>query len=115
MSRSESDLAYRRYVVPESRNVLRDTMGRAGCIELYQTHEPLLFISGEEDLIIPPSLNRKNAEAYSDKTSITNFKVFPRRGHFICGQTGWEEVADYTAEWLAQAVAIHNYESSLSG
>jgi hypothetical protein len=29
-------------------------------------------------------------------------QVFPDRTHFIVGQTGWEEVADYALEWAAQ-------------
>jgi hypothetical protein len=35
---------------------------------------------------------------------VTAFKEFPGRGHFICGQHGWEEVADYAANWLEQTV-----------
>ena len=45
-------------------------------------------------------LNEKNAKAYLDKDSISTFKQFPGRGHFICGQPGWDEVAGYVEDWL---------------
>jgi len=60
----------------------------------------LLFITGEQDHIIPSSLNRKNFKAYKDTGSKTDFKEFPDRSHYICGQAGWEEVAAYIAGWL---------------
>jgi hypothetical protein len=38
--------------------------------------------------------------------AITEYKQFPGRSHFIVGQEGWEEVADYALEWaLANARA----------
>jgi pimeloyl-ACP methyl ester carboxylesterase len=43
MSEAESAAAYQRYAVHESRNVLRDAMGKAGHIDLDQPHVPLLF------------------------------------------------------------------------
>jgi hypothetical protein len=50
--------------------------------------------------IIPASLNEKNSEAYTNEVSITEFKKFAGRGHFICGRPGWEEVAEYIGNWL---------------
>jgi pimeloyl-ACP methyl ester carboxylesterase len=100
MSEAASNLAYEQYATHDSRNVLRDCMGPSGEIDLKQPHAPLLFIAGEEDQIIPAKLNRKNAEAYTDEASETDFVVFPHRGHFICTQNGWQEVADRVAEWI---------------
>ena len=75
-------------------------MGEAGEVDLDIPHAPLLFIGGSEDQIIPPALNEKNANAYTHELSITDFKEFAQRSHFICGEPGWHEVAEYTAEWL---------------
>lgn len=100
MTVEQSNVAYNLYATHDSRNVLRDCMGSAGKVDLELPHMPLLFIGGEKDQIIPPELNEKNAKAYTDKESITTFKEFANRGHFICGQPGWEEVASYTYEWL---------------
>jgi pimeloyl-ACP methyl ester carboxylesterase len=108
MPPEETQIAHNETATHDSRNVLRDCMGEAGELDLDLPHVPLLFIGGEADEIIPYDLNQKNADAYTDEISITDFKAFPNRGHFICGQTGWEEVADYIGNWL-QAHEQHQY------
>ena len=100
MTMEETQREYDRYVVPESRNIPRSTLGKAGKIDFKKPHAPLLFIAGEKDHIIPSSLNRKNFKAYKDAGSKTDFKEFPNRSHYICGQAGWEEAAAYIAGWL---------------
>lgn len=100
MSMEGSNAAFRTYATHDSRNVLRDCMGSGGQIDLDLPHFPLLFIGGEDDQIIPPALNEKNAKAYTDEKSITAFKEFKHRSHFICGEPGWEEVATYVYQWL---------------
>ena len=100
MSMEETEKAYNEYATHDSRNVLRDCMGVDGHIDVDMPHAPLLFIGGEEDQIIPFELNRRNSEAYTDEVSISEFKEFANRGHYICGQPGWEEVADYIYDWL---------------
>ncbi len=102
ISEAASNLAYEQYATHDSRNVLRDCMGPAGHIDLKQPHVPLLFVAGEEDQIIPAKLNHKNAAAYTDEGSSAEFMSFPHRGHFICTQNGWQEVADGVAEWLEE-------------
>lgn len=63
---------------------------------------PLLFVSGGEDHIAPPKVNAANARRYKGKNTVTEVKVFPGRSHYICGEPGWEEVADYAIEWATQ-------------
>lgn len=104
MSMEESNAAFEEFATHDSRNVLRDCMGSAGRVDLELPHMPLLFIGGEKDEIIPPELNEKNAKAYEDKNSTTAFKEFPGRGHYICGEPGWEEVAAYANNWLQENV-----------
>ncbi len=60
---------------------------------------PLLFIAGGEDHIMPPEVNRSNADHYGKSTAHTDFKEFPGRSHFTVGEPGWEEVADYALDW----------------
>ncbi len=86
----------------DSRNVLRTCLGSDGKVDLDAPHVPLLFVTGEEDQIIPDSLVETNAKAYSDAAGIVDFKVFPKRSHFICGEPGWEEVAMYVLDWVAK-------------
>lgn len=92
--------AFEEYAVHESRQVLRDVMGPDGEVKVDEPHVPLLFIGAEEDAIIPASLVRRNAHAYTDERSHSEYISFTGRGHFICGEDGWEEVALVIANWL---------------
>lgn len=101
MTHADARRAFDEYVVSESRNIPRSSDKDAGTIDFNKSHAPLLFIAGEKDHIIPSSLNKKNFAAYSTESGKTDFKVFPGRTHFICGQKDWEEVATFIASWLA--------------
>lgn len=100
LSREESDIIFDKYAVPESRNIARETLKKAGKIDFKQAHAPMLFISGKEDHIVPASLNKKNFKRYKDENSLREHKIFDGRDHFIAGEEGWEEVANYIHEWL---------------
>ena len=97
---AEQQAAYERYVVPESRMVPRESLGGIAKIDFKKAHAPLLLTAGSDDHIIPASLNKANYEKYRQSSSVTSFKEFTGRTHFIIGQTGWEEVADYVLAWL---------------
>jgi pimeloyl-ACP methyl ester carboxylesterase len=101
-SAQESQIEYKKHIVPESRNIARTSAKEDGAIDFKKPHNPLLFIAGENDNIIPPSLNKKNHAAYIDKNSKTDFKEFSGRTHHICSQNNWEEVATYIKEWIQE-------------
>lgn len=96
----EQRAAYEKYVVPESRRVPAESLTGVAHIDFKKPHPPLLLIAGSADNIIPASLNKSNHAKYQGSASITDFKEFPGRTHFIIGQKNWEEVADYVAAWL---------------
>jgi len=96
---AEQRADYDRYVVPESRQVPRDSLSSAGAVDFKKAHAPLLLTAGEKDHIIPAGLNKMNYEKYHASASPIDFKEFPGRVHFVIGQTGWEEVAGYVASW----------------
>ncbi len=100
MTREESDKVFDELVVPESRNIPRGTTKKYSKIDFNKPHVPLLFIAGEKDNIIPKELNKKNFDAYKDKNSIKDFKIFENRGHYICGDKNWKEVAEYIYNWI---------------
>ena len=100
LSREESDSIFDKFVVPESRNIPRETLKKAGKIDFNKPHEPMLFISGREDHIIPASLNKKNFKKYKNEKSLREHKIFEGRDHFICGEDGWDEVANYVYNWI---------------
>lgn len=113
----ENQAAWERTVVHESRNVLRSALGKAGRVDFAKPHVPLLLISGEEDRIIPQSLVRRNFSHYEDadetESGTTYLQEFPGRSHFLCGESGWEEVATSIANWLeTQGVAFRPDESA---
>ena len=62
---------------------------------------PLLFISGGEDHLMPPSIQRSNAKHYKSNTT-TEVKEFEGRAHLMPAQDGWEEVADYALKWAEE-------------
>jgi pimeloyl-ACP methyl ester carboxylesterase len=92
--------AWQAHAVHESRNVLRDCLGEAGHIDLERPHVPLLFVGAEKDEIIPPQLCERNAKAYTDPHSLSDYDQIRDRSHFICGEPGWDEVAATIANWL---------------
>ncbi|HEY2979898.1 MAG TPA: alpha/beta fold hydrolase [Anaerolineales bacterium] len=98
----EQRAAYDRYVVPESRGVPTQSLTSVARLDFKTPHPPLLITAGERDHIIPASLNRSNYRKYAGSASVTDFKQFPGRDHFIIGEKGWEEVADYCLDWLEQ-------------
>jgi pimeloyl-ACP methyl ester carboxylesterase len=100
MTMEQTEIEYNKYVVPESRNIARSSTGKDGEIDFSKPHNPLLIIAGEKDNIVPSTLNRKNYEAYKDKNSKIDFKEFPGRTHYICGQAKWEEVAGFSVDWI---------------
>ncbi|MCJ7797835.1 MAG: alpha/beta hydrolase [Thermoleophilia bacterium] len=94
----EQEVAYERYVVPESRRVPRESL--TARVDFKKPHSPLLLIAGSADNIIPASLNKSNHAKYKKSPSVADFKEFAARTHFIIGQKGWEEVADFVFAWL---------------
>jgi pimeloyl-ACP methyl ester carboxylesterase len=94
----EQRAAFERYVVPESRRVPRESL--TARIDFRRLHPPLLLIAGSADNIIPASLNKSNHARYKASSSVTGFKEFAGRTHFIVGQKNWEEIADTILSWL---------------
>jgi pimeloyl-ACP methyl ester carboxylesterase len=100
MSLEQTEIEYNKFVVPESRKLARSSASNQGKVDFMKPHKPLLFIAGEKDHIVPSSLNKKNFEAYKDTGSRKDFRQFPGRTHYICGQPNWEEIAQYCLDWI---------------
>ena len=96
----EQRAAYDRYAIPESRGVPTSSLGAAGRIDFKKLHPPLLITAGEKDHIVPAVLNKSNFNKYKASSSVIEFKEFAGRDHFVIGEKGWEEVADYSLAWL---------------
>ena len=100
MTCKEQKEAYYRFAIPESKLIVRDTITAAAKINFQNPHAPLLITSGSEDHTIPASLNYSNYKKYKNSNSVTNYKLFKGRNHFVLNQSTWKEDAAYILNWL---------------
>lgn len=59
---------------------------------------PVLVLGAEEDCFISPGLVRATAGAYG-----TEAEIFPRMGHAMMVDKGWQQVADRILQWLVDS------------
>jgi len=110
MSEEDSATAYERYHVPAPGRWVWDgilanvTPGHQDTWVDYHNADraPLLFIAGGADHIMPPAVNKANAEKYEKSGAHTDYHVFEGRDHFTCGAPGWEAVAHYALTWAEE-------------
>lgn len=92
---------YDEIVVPESKRLTRGALTKAAKVDFKKAHGPLLFTSGDLDHIIPAALNLKNYKRYAQNNgSVTDYKEFKGRNHYVLGQSTWKEDADYILDWI---------------
>lgn len=97
---NERAKAFDSIAVPESYKVSRQlVLNSYSNIDFSKPHQPILFIGGGADNIFPPSLTKTLAGKYKDKNSRVDLHVFENKSHFICGEPGWEKLADYILNW----------------
>ena len=106
MTEEAARAAYDRYAVPGPGRILFQ-----GAFANFNPHAatrvdfakadraPLLLIAGELDHTVPAVLDRSMAKHYEKSPALIEYKEFAGRTHFIIGQDGWEEVADYALQW----------------
>ncbi len=102
---------YERYHVPASGQILWDSVTANFKRGMHDTavdyhndaRAPLLFISGSEDHLMPPAIQRSNAKHYKSDT-LTEIKEFAGP-HLLPSSHGWEEVADYALSWAVEHAA----------
>jgi pimeloyl-ACP methyl ester carboxylesterase len=108
----ESRALYERYAIPASGRIFWEsafatlTPGRQGTWVDYANDDraPLLFISGGEDHLMPPSVQRSNARHYTSE-AVTEIVEYEGRSHLMPAERGWEEVADFSLEWAERHAA----------
>jgi len=97
---AEKEKAFERFAVPESYKVSRQlVLNSFSNIDFKKPHAPILFIGGGSDNIFPPGLTRSIAGKYKDANSRVDLKIFEGKSHFLCGEPGWEMVADHILDW----------------
>ena len=96
----EQKQSYYRLAIPESKRIVRDTISKAARIDFKKPHAPLLLTAGSTDHTIPPSLNYSNYKKYGKDGSVTDYKEFNGRNHFVLGQSTWKEDAEFILNWI---------------
>lgn len=107
LSEEDSQAAYDRYAVPAPGSWVWDPLlanFTPGKQETWvdfdnSNRAPLLFIAGGADRLMPPSVNKSNAQHYKGEGTVTDYHEFPGRAHWTCAQPGWEAVADKALDW----------------
>ncbi len=105
-SDEESLRLYQRYHVPASGRILWDaTLANfmPGPQDAYVDYKnerraPLLFVSGSEDHLMPPAIQRSNFKHYKSD-AVTEIREYEGYPHLLPMAEGWERIADEVLEW----------------
>lgn len=105
----ESQRLYERYHVPASGPIFFEsalanvTPGKQSAWVDYANDDraPLLFVSGGEDHLMPPAIQRSNIKHYKSDT-VTEIVEFDGYAHLLPAQEGSERIADFILGWALE-------------
>jgi pimeloyl-ACP methyl ester carboxylesterase len=103
----ESRRLYERYAIPASGRILWNSVlanfmpGPQDAAVDYANdgRAPLLIVSGGEDHLMPPSVQRSNVKHYRAPDTVTEHEEYPGFAHLLPAQRGWEAIADHVLDW----------------
>ncbi|PBJ06852.1 alpha/beta fold hydrolase [Flavobacterium sp. ACN6] len=104
ISNQEQKTEYDKFVIPESKKALRNLFSKQAKINFRKKHIPLFFISSSKDEIIPPKLVNWNFRKHRNLHSITCYKEFKNKNHFVILHYEWQEVAESIAKWIEKVI-----------
>ena len=93
--------------VPESGRATFEIMNwgldlnRASEVDADAVTAPVLFLTGSEDRINPPSTVARVAALYKDRAT---HEVLEGMGHWLIGEPGWEQICERALGWLKKAL-----------
>lgn len=106
VSEAESDALFDKYAIPAPGRPLFEAAfanfypGTAARVKLEADRGPLLITGGGKDRTVPEVVSRAAHRLYRNSKGVSEYKVFPDRGHSLAIDSGWREVADATLGWL---------------
>ena len=119
LTEEESNAAWERYAVPAANRVLwqgafANFAVRPAMKVNWRNPDraPLLFVGATEDHIIPAKVSRKIARKHGRSPVPVEYKEFAGRSHFLAGQQGWEEIADFALSWATASATATVPESA---
>ncbi|MCJ1335101.1 hypothetical protein MMC09_000367 [Bachmanniomyces sp. S44760] len=112
LSEADSDKVYDEFAIPGDAKVL--WQGALGAVQGKHSEAavhfdkadraPLLLTGGGKDHTVPPAVPKATMKHYVGP-AVVEYKEFEGRTHYIVGQEGWEEVADYCLEFAEKHMA----------
>ena len=103
----ESDELYDRWTIPSpgkplfeaaTANLLPGSPAKVNTSNA--TRGPLLLTSGGKDHTVPAVITKQTQRLYRKSAAVTELHEFPDRGHSLCIDSGWEEVAAVVLDWI---------------
>ena len=88
------------HLTHESGKVYRALMMGTVRVDASKVAVPVFVAGGDEDRIISERLTRKTAKHYGVAA-----KICPGHGHWLIGETGWEQLADDVFAWVDAMVS----------
>lgn len=74
---------------------------------------PLLFIAGERDHTVPPSVVEAEYAIQKSNLAVTEYSLLPDRGHSLVIDHGWEDVAELALNFAARFALQRPQEQSI--
>lgn len=104
LPRDMRDAVYGRFVSESGRATFEIMnwaldMNQASAVDAASVTAPLLFLTGSDDRINPPSTVAHIAARYGSRATAD---VLPGMGHWLIGEPGWDVLADKALSWLAE-------------
>ena len=107
----EARRLYERYAIPASGRILWDSVLAnllPGPQDIHVDYHndaraPLLFVSGTDDHIMPPSIQQSNLKHYKSDT-VTEIREY-EGPHLLPAAPAWETIADEVLDWAVEHAA----------
>jgi pimeloyl-ACP methyl ester carboxylesterase len=107
VSQGESDALFDQWTIPSPMRPLFEAASAAltpkspAAIDRKNSERgPLLLVAGGRDRTVPKAITTQTRRLYRGSTAVTDLHVFADRGHSLCIDSGWREVADVCLDWL---------------
>ncbi len=69
---------------------------------------PVLVVAGGHDKATPTSIIRQVADKYR---AVSTYKEYDNHSHWVISEPGWQEIVEYTMDWLNQVLSEYELDS----